>query len=167
MLPETIEQMLKNYRPYVGRVEYLKKAVEAAEKEIKAWKAELAEDMAWSSGQKMDGMPRGTTVGHPTERIALMLATGYMPEDLKAAEESLNAMNSEINEDMLTIVFVEAWVQGLSQKDRWIIERYYFEGSTYNEIADAYDDQFGVAISREGIRRMRRDAFNKICDMAK
>ena len=98
MLPERAEMMLAQYRRCVGRCAFLKKTIAEAEADIELWRRNLAEDLVLSGGANLDGMPRGTTVGNPTERMAIMLATGYEPEDLKDAEASLIPLRDELRE---------------------------------------------------------------------
>lgn len=167
MLPERAEMMLAQYRRCVGRCAFLKKTIAEAEADIVLWRNHLAEDLVASGGANLDGMPRGTTVGNPTERMALMLATGYEPEDLKDAEAQITLLRDELREKEMVLCFVEAWLEGLTAKEQWLIEQLYFEGCTYNETAHAYTDKFGVPISRDGIRRMKKATVQKVADMAK
>lgn len=167
MLPERAEQMLRDYKNHVGRCGFLKKAIEEAEADIAHWKSRLTEDLVGSGGANLDGMPHGTTVGNPTERMALMLATGYEPEDLRDAEKRLEEMRNELRELDMTVFFVEAWLEGLSAKEHWLIEQVYFEGCTYNETAKAYESRYGMPVSRDGVRRMKKAAVEKIVKMAR
>lgn len=166
MSPERAEMMLVEYRECVGRRDFLQKAIPAAEADIAQWKAHLAEDLASSGGVKMDGMPHGTTVGRVTERLALMLAGGWQPEGLTEAEEQLERLKDELQEKALVVMFVEAWMSGLTTKERWLIEQIYFERMTYAETATAYTRLYGVPTSRDGIRRMRKTTIGKIFKMA-
>lgn len=167
MLPERAERMLRDYKNNVGRCGFLKKAIKEAETDIEHWKNRLAEDLVGSGGMNLDGMPHGTTVGNPTERMALMLATGYEPEDLKDAEKRLEDLRRELREVEMEVVFVEAWLEGLSTKEHWLVEQIYFEGCTYNETARAYADKFGIQVSRDGVRRMKKAAVEKVAGMAR
>ncbi len=167
MLPERAEQMLRDYNYNIGRCGFLKKAIAEAETDIAQWKRRLAEELVGNSGANLDGMPHGTTVGNPTERMALMLATGYEPEDVKDAEKRLAELQQELRKLEIGVVFVEAWLEGLTAKEHWLIEQLYFEGYTYNETARAYASRYGIQVSRDGIRRMKKIAVDKIVSMAK
>jgi len=167
MLAERSEQMLADYQRCKGRLEYLEQAIPELEKDIREWKHSVVDEAASLGGQNMDGMPHGTTVGNPTERIALMLMGGYEPIGLQAAEIELEDMRRELREVKLVVIFVEAWMKGLTAKERWLIEQLYFEGYTYNETARAYTEIYGNPISRDGIRRMRKATVQKIAQMAR
>lgn len=166
MLPEQAERMLAQYRRCVGRCAFLKKTIAEAEADIALWRRNLAEDLVRSGGTDLDGMPHGTTVGNPTERMALMLATGYEPQDLQDAEAQLIPLRDELREKEMVLCFVEAWMEGLTSKEQWLIEQLYFEGYTYNETAHAYADKYGVPISRDGIRRMKKATVQRVAEMA-
>ena len=167
MLPERVEKLLRGYKNCIGRCGYLRKAIAESEADIALWRSRLAEDLVGSSGNAgLDGMPRGTGVGNPTQRMALMLATGYEPEDLKDAEAQLQILRIELRQKEMEREFVDAWLEGLSTKDHWLIEQIYFENLTYNETARAYADRFGIQISRDGIRRMRKTVVEKIAQVA-
>ncbi len=167
MLAERAERMLADYQRCKGRKEYLEQAIPELEKEIERWKTKLAEEASSLGSPNMDGMPHGTTVGNPTERIALMLIGGYEPIGMQQAEAELQDMREELREARLNVVFVEAWMKGLTEKERWLIDHLYFEGLTYNETARDYTVKWDSPISRDGIRRMRKITVQKIASMAR
>ena len=166
MKPERAEEMLKEYKGCVGRCGYLKKAIAEAEEDIGAWERSLASDLVNSGGVNMDGMPHGTAVGKPTERMALTLAAGYIPEDLEEAKERLKEMIQELREKEMIVVFVEAWLSGLTEREKWLIEQVYFEQQTYAYIISALRSKHGINTSKDGVRRMKKTALDKIYEMA-
>lgn len=167
MLAETAERILCEYRRNIGRCEYLANAVAESEADIAEWRKHLTEEMASIGGQNMDGMPHGTTVGSPTERTALALVSGRVPIALQIEEETLREMRIELREKRMEIAFVESWMKGLTAKERFVVEQIYFEKLTYNETAAGYMAKFGGTISRDGIRRIRKDILMRIIEMAK
>lgn len=166
MKPERAEEMLREYKGCVGRCGYLKKAILEAEADIATWERSLAADLANSGGVNMDGMPHGTAVGKPTERMALALAAGYEPGDLKEAKERLMNMIRELREKEMVVVFVEAWLSGLTEREKWLIEQLYFEQQTYAYIISSLRSKHGVNTSKDGVRRMKKAALEKIFEMA-
>ena len=166
MLPEKAEQMLKQYKECVGRCGYLRKAIQEAEADIELWKHSMAAELANSGGQNMDGMPHGTSVGKPTERMAMMLVSGYTPAGLQEAEELLKEMQKELREKEVVVIFVEAWLSGLTERERWLIEQLYFEQQTYAYVISALRTVHGISTSKDGVRRMKKVALEKIFQMA-
>ena len=68
MAPERIDEMLRTYRFEVGRCGHLKKDMEVLAYEIERCKAGLVGDLVGPGAQEITDMPRGTTVGNPTEK---------------------------------------------------------------------------------------------------
>lgn len=167
MLPEQSEKMLREYKMCVGRYKYLCSAIAEAEKDLAYWRARLAEDLVSGGVSVLDGMPHGTDVGNPTECVALKLAMGYVPQHITEAETRLSELREEKRQKEMVVVFVDAWLDGLTEKERWIVEQIYFEGSTYNDTARAYTERYSTPISRDGIRRLKKAAADRIAEMAR
>lgn len=167
MTPERADQMLHDYKTFLGRCNYLEKLIEGLEREMRIWQHNLAADVASIGAQNLDGMPHGTKVGNPTERYGLMLASGYTPEGLEELRKQIRAYKMERKEKLITVTFVEAWLGGLPMKQRWMIERQIFDGMTYAEINTLYRQTFEEPCSKDTLRRLRKDALANIYKMAK
>ncbi len=167
MLPERAEEMLKNYRTYTGRCGHLETVIAELKSEITVMQADARSDLLNGGGKQPDGMPHGTTVGNPTERIALMLVSGFVTDDIIAARKQIEELEQELRTKRITVTLVEAWLTGLTAKERWMIEKSYFDGLTYREINQRYRETFGDACSKDSLRRIKKDALAKIFGMAK
>lgn len=166
MLPEHAENMLYSYRSNIGRCKYLRTLQQKLERELEVGRVLAAEDLVTCSGQAMDGMPRGTTVGTPTERMGLLLASGYEPAYLREVKDELASCAEELNRREREIMYVEAWLDGLTEKERWVIERVYFDRLTYAELTPRYIEIYGQWRSNDSLRRIKRRAKAKIFAMA-
>lgn len=167
MMSGKAEEMLKNYKAYLGRCSYIEAVIEGLKVSIKIAEADARDDLINGSGKQPDGMPHGTTMGNPTERIAIMLATGIMTDDIAAMNKEIAALEAEHREKSLVVYFVQAWLKGLSAKERWMIERCYFDEMTYREINARYREEYGENCSKDLLRRLKKDALAKIFEMAK
>lgn len=167
MLPEKAEEMLKLYKPYYGRCGYIEKALDAMRAEELFLLADHRGDLLNGSNPPSDGMPHGTMTGNPTERIAMMLLTGHVSDEISALREEMRKLEAEYAEKHFVVFFVEAWLSGLSAKERWMIERCYFDEMTYREINAQYRAQFGGDCSKDSLRRLKREALEKVYEMAK
>lgn len=167
MLPEKAEEMLRNYKAYLGRCGYILAATEGLKTALKLAEAEARYDLMNGGAKQPDGMPHGTTVGNPTERIAMMLVTGITTDDIATVKKEISELESEYRAKSLVVCFVDAWLKGLSTKERWMIERSYFDGMTYREINTHYREEYGESCSKDLLRRLKRDALTKIYEMAK
>ena len=82
MTPERVDEMLKSYRYEVGRCKHLEAEIQALRKDIARAEMSLASDLASPGAQVITDMPRGTTVGNPTEKYGMMLAEGWVSDEL-------------------------------------------------------------------------------------
>lgn len=167
MMPEQAREMLKNYKAHLGRCKHLELTISYLKREAERLRDGLAADVATNSGAQPDGMPRGTVVGNPTERLGLMLASGYMSDDLREIEAKIGELQSELGQKLITVQFVDAWMQGLPMKQRWMIERQCFDEMTYAQMNPLYRKEFDEPCSRDTLRRLSRDALASIYEMAK
>ena len=166
MTVERIEEMLKTYRAEVGRCGHLQMEMELLRKEIEADKAFLADDLAGPGAQVISDMPRGTAVGNPTEKLGIMLASGYISDEIRAKEAKLGELQAEYNERHKTVVYVESWLAGLPERERWMIETQVIDGVIWREILTQYPEKFGEYRSKDTLKRIRDRALDMIYDMS-
>lgn len=166
MLPERADQMLRDYKVFLGRCKYLTALIPWLKAEAADWKQNMAEELSSIGSQNMDGMPHGTMIGNPTERFGIMLADGYTPDGLKEMEKQIEEYEKELKEKSTTVFFVEAWLAGLTEKERWIIQSQVIDGLYWREIIMEYHRKYGEEYSREGLKKIRDGAMNKIHQMA-
>ena len=167
MMPEKAEEMLKSYKGCLGRCGYIEAFIEELRASIKYAEAEARDDLINGSGNQPDGMPHGNTMGNPTERIAIMLATGIVTDDIAAMQNDIAKLEAEHRAKRIVVIFVESWLKGLAAKERWMIERCYFDEMTYREINAIYREEYGETCSKDLLRRLKKDALAKIYEMAK
>ena len=115
MLPEQVDEMLKNYREYTGRCRFIDLDIQRLEREIERRKRDAVQDLVLP-GRSLDGMPRGNRIVSPTESAGLRLADGYIPEDVPLLQEQIKRLKREREEKSMTLHFVDAWLSGLNDK---------------------------------------------------
>ena len=166
MTHESVDAMLKDYKFSLGRVGHLGTEIERLRREIDRERAGLAEDVAAINAQQITDMPRGTTVGNPTERSGLKLASGWTPEHIREMEQELAAMDAEWSKRRLTVMFVEAWLNGLGERERWIIEQQIIDEVFWRDIIIHYRATYHEEASKDTLKRLRNKALEKIYKMA-
>lgn len=166
MTIERVEEMLKSYRAEVGRCGHLQMEIDILKTEIERDKARLAEDLAGPGAQVITDMPRGTNVGNPTEKIALMLAGGWLSEEIQEKEAKLGELIAEYEERHKTVAFVEAWLAGLPERERWMIEMQVIDSVIWRDIISQYPQKFGEFKSKDTLKRLRDRALDMIIDMS-
>ena len=166
MTPDRVDAMLAQYREYSARCAYLESRMDLLTKQLKSREGAALEDAALGGGVNYDGMPHGTSVGNPVERIACMFADGYVSEDIKLMQWELDELGREYREKSIVVIFVDAWMRALTPKEQLVIRSKVFDALSWKEIAYACNKEFGRVYSRHGLIRIRNEAMEKIYKIA-
>lgn len=166
MLPSKVDSMLKEYRLFVGRCGHLETEIASLEKQIQRERSQIAGDLASISPAPMNGMPHGSGITNPTEKSGLMLASGYTPPHIIEMEQALSKLRQEYNEKYSTVLFVEAWLKGLTEKERWLVEQQVIDAVFWKEIVVRFRTAFGEDCSKDSLKRLKQRALGKIYKMA-
>lgn len=167
MLSEMVDKLLAGHRENVGRCLHVEAEIVRLKGELKAAEQNLALDMSTAHNYELSDMPRGTAVGQPTERIALKLASGWKPDYVEALEQQLAAYEAEHAERKLNRLFVEGWLEGLPERERWLIETQVIDGVYWRDVLIRYRQKFGVDVSKDTLQRVKAQAMERIYEMAK
>lgn len=165
VLPESVDEMLSKYRLCKGKAAHLDIEIMILVKRISDLKRNADVDEAISC-VKYDGMPHGSGVSDTTGRVAVKFADGYKPQYIMENEADLLNLVHEKEAAQACIMFVEAWLAALDDRERYIIEKKDCDGMTWQNIADGFGKQFGLTYSREGVKRIHLKAKRKIYLMA-
>lgn len=162
MTREKIDEMLKNYRFEVGRCGHLETEISQLQSAIQHSMAILAEEISAVKPQQLSDMPHGTAIGNPTENMAVMLASGWVPDYVKEMQNNLAELKAEYNSRYLSVLFVSSWLKGLSERERWIVERQIIDGEYWKDIIVKYKAAFAEDTSKDSLKRLKRRALDKI-----
>lgn len=166
MLPNKVDSMLKEYRFFVGRCGHLETEIANLEQQITYERSQIAGDLASPTSAPVTGMPHGSKASNPTERTGLMLASGYTPPHIIEMEQALSKLRQEYNEKYSTVLFVGAWLKGLTEKERWIVEQQVIDAVFWKEIVIRFRTAFGEDCSKDSLKRLKQRALGKIYKMA-
>lgn len=166
MTREKVDEMLKAYRFEVGRCGHLKTEIEQLERAIAQAMATLDADAAAVRPQQLSDMPHGTMVGSPTERLGIMLASGWIPDDIREMQEELKAYRQEYERRYFTVLFVSAWLGGLNERERWILEHQVIDGEFWKEVIAKFRAAFHEDTSKDSLKRLKQRALDKVYQMA-
>ena len=166
MTHEKVDEMLKSYRFEIGRCGHLEVEIRQTEVEIERVKHEAAEEVASLQSPQLTGMPHGTSISSPTERAGIALASGWKPDYLKQMEKDLAEMQKEYNQRRLTVAFVSSWLQGLTERERWIVEHQVIDGEFWKDVMAGYKSRYGEESSKDSLKRLKSRAMEKIYAMA-
>lgn len=165
MLPEQVDEMLKNYREYTGRCRFIDLEIQRLEREIEKRKRDAVQDLVLP-GRSLDGMPRGNRIVSPTESAGMRLADGYVPEDVPLLQEQIKRLKREREEKSMTLHFVDAWLSGLNDKERWVIDKHVLQNIPWRETELLYSKVYGEFISKYTLKRVQKNGMEKIYSFA-
>ena len=128
--------------------------------------ATMDEDVTAVRPQQLSGMPHGTTVGNPTEKLGIMLASGWVPDDILEMQAELKETRQEHEQRYFTVLFVSAWLNGLPERERWIVEHQVIDGEYWKEVVCKFKTAFQEETSKDSLKRLKQRAMEKIYQMA-
>lgn len=167
MNKEKVDLMFERYREYKARCLYLEQGIDETKKIIEILKKSNAEDLISFSAGDLTGVPSGKyNISDPTGRLGDFLAKGGKSEHLKQAEEELQKMEIEYNQKIPTVIFVNAWVTALDNKERFVIEEKVLGGLSWRQLVYSFRREFGDTYSQQGLKKIRTNAMEKIYKIA-
>lgn len=162
MTPEKVNTLLREYRANKGRCEHLKAEIGQLEAQIPVLLDDI--DIAIS---RIDGIPHGHAVIDPTGQIASKRADGIEPVEVEDIRQSIARLHRELDEKRFALHYVDAWLIGLSEKERWIVETHIIAGLYWREVVYRYKAEFGEEYAKETLRKIQQRAMNRIYSIAK
>lgn len=128
----------------------------------KAIWAENQPEMQAIHGQNYDQVSRPVgRVSSPTERCAL--AVGCETETARAWREELQSLRQA----RINVARVDVWLLGLTEKERKVLTAREIDGSTWPQMAMNSHSIVGFYMTADGLRRIGKAAFEKVCRIAR
>lgn len=161
-----VNELLRNHKLAVGRCGHLAAELASLEREIERETRTMVEDVASVGAQNLTGMPKGNAVGNPTERIGIKLADGWKSERLLDLEEKWLKVKAEYEKIQTAVSYVNAWLNGLTDRERWIVEKQVIDAEYWKVILIRYREEFEEFTSKDTLKRLKARAMEKIYEMA-
>lgn len=167
MLPEQVDEMLKGYRAAKGRSAHIDVEIDRLRDKLNRTVEEDRRELADITGQRYSSMPHGSECGNPTEEKGIrLLGMKTSPEAQRIIQE-IEELEKLRQRQRITVLFVEAWMKGLTDKEQWLIEKQTIDGVSWKEVSWHYTSAFGHNATTDSLKRMRRAAMEKIYAMAR
>lgn len=115
--------------------------------------------------QSYDVMPHGNLPGNPVESLVLRYLSGYQPQYIREIQQDMDKAKDELYEVETVVSFVNSWMLCLNERERFVVEKQVIEGYTWSDLLGEYEARYGQ-FGKEGLRKMKRRAMNKIYDTA-
>ena len=161
MQKEAVKQMLQSYREDKARCQYLDNEIPQLEKMAEALRSEMIDD-AVSITQVISDMPRGTSVSDPTGKLGALFAAGYTPEHIRQVEKQIKAKKRERARKQVTVTLVDSALTGLTDRERFVVERKFIDGMFWRELIEAYKAAFEMHYSKSALKKITDAALDKI-----
>lgn len=167
MTRDEVTKTLANYRNQKSRYEHLKVREEELSRAISSAFRAYFEHLGDVSSSWPDGLAHGTKTTSGVESAAIMRAEGKEPPEIAEMREELEALQAEKSECEAQVRYVQAWLEALTERERWVIERQMIDGETWHRIADMHAEKYGFPLTRDALRRIKHTAMIKIMEAAK
>lgn len=164
MTPEQVDKMLADYNRCRSRATHIQNQLAIMERQLEMEKARAMEEDALHA-QSYDPTPQGNGPGNPTESLVLRYLSGYMPKYIKDLQEDADKVRDELYEAEMVIKFVDGWMIGLTEREKFVILHHVISSETWVEVLDQYEAKFGP-FGKEGLRKIKKRALNKIYEAA-
>lgn len=165
MQPDEVRGLLRAYKENKSRVSYLE--AEAAELR-RGIQAEEQPEMQAVHAQRYFGTPPPSHFNSSrTETLALAAADGRHTETTRRWLGELNDIEQELRKARLDVARVDVWMLGLTGRERAVITAHEIEREPWYKVAFQSEKLLGHYMTADGLRRIGRQAFEKICMIAR
>ena len=81
-------------------------------------------------------------------------------------QAELKETRQEHEQRYFTVLFVSAWLNGLPERERWIVEHQVIDGEYWKEVVCKFKTAFQEETSKDSLKRLKQRAMEKIYQMA-
>ena len=169
---EQVDALLKDYRDNVGRCGHLRMEMKRNAFQMDQLREAFRREAAGPGVSRMTGMPRSATPGDPTAALGLVLAGDEVPEDSPQGREITryrleNArLAAELDVRQMKVEYVDCWLQGLTDRERWVIEHHIIDREIWYDVMIAFNKRYTDDVSKDRLKRLQSRALERIYSMA-
>ena len=165
MKAENINEALSCYLERLARCEFLENELAMLHEMLETSEKEMINDEV-SLSQEITGMPHGTSIGDPTGKLGLRLACGFESWTVKQIKEEIAKLQEEYNTLRYWVVFVQAWLKCLTDKERMLIEMKYIQKLSWDEIINKFQKEYGQRYGKSGMKILVQKSLEKVYKIA-
>ena len=156
----TAEKLLREHRAYLGLEKTLKCRIRQLSEACDA--EEVIASMG-VRGRELDGMPRTQAAMSKTEWTTLAYEEAYQAEQSEI-KRCIQELKKELAKIQYYRQLYEAVMEGLTDRERWIINEYYNEENSVDTMQRKLEEQ-QVYISKSSLRRKKIRIVEKVQQM--
>ena len=166
MSPERLTEIMRKYRTNKQRYAYLKGQLDMLERFRAKCRGEMINDMV-SMSQAITGMPRGTTVGDPTGRLAIDIESGKVSMFVREIENDMAHVTLEMEKSAPDISNVEIVLGEMNDREKLLIEMKMIDKYSWPEILSAMNMRYNNSYSKRSLQRLLARAVEKAYEIVK
>ena len=166
MTQDQLEEMLKSYRTVKARCAYLRARLDDLEDELKKQEKIVISDCV-SMSQAITGMPHGTTVGDPTGRLAMDIASGKTSEFVKQIREEIEKIQKELTIQLVRLNRMEIIMGAMTDREREIVEMKIVADMSWADILSEMNAKYNNSYSKRSLQRLYSRAMEKAEEVAR
>lgn len=164
MNTDQVDAMLHSYNACKARKGHLQNEISFAERRLEYIRKNAMYQEALGA-QQYDGMPHASGISNPIENLIVKYDDGYTPKYIKEIRQDIDPLYNELFEIDMVISFVDSWMLALTEREAFVIRQHVIEGRFWKDVLDEYEAKWGL-FSKEGLRKMKKKALNKIYEAA-
>ena len=166
MSPKRFDELLSNYRSMKARYAYLNSQIVMLERYLAICEGEMIEDKV-SMSQAITGMPHGTTVGDPTGRLAMDIASGEVSVFVKQIREDMERIKAEIGKIEPEMKVIEIALQALGERELAVMEMRMMDDMSWPEVMFSMNKRYGNVYAKRTLQRLLDRAKEKAYEAIK
>lgn len=157
-----VNAMIDNYKIYKSRKLYLERKLENSKNLLRKSKDKMIVDMISISPCIGNIPPSQSNTESQVEKIAIKLADGYTTNEIKELCNNIKKLESEIYDLSTNTGYVESWLFSLTEKEKFVFIIIEFEKYTVDNALEKYKNRYGENISSSTLKRIKKNAYDKI-----
>ena len=164
-----IEERLKTYKQDKARMKVLEIKLSELQKYLNNpvdLRSEIIEGLGLSAApiDEKPGRVSARPIGRPVERITIEVEQEDMRIDALKSEiaSSIVTIQEELDRLRIGIEPVEAALEGLSDRERFVIEQFFIEKLTWYVVRSRFEQRYNMPCSNATLKRDKRSALGKI-----
>jgi len=154
-----IENELRSYPQHKARLALLQVRAVEIEHEIIEARGKL-DDPSGVGAQVLDGMPHAHSNASVVERQAERIEK--VDDKIYALQWELNDVQAEAFRVGCQVKRVEAWLSGLTERERMVVEGFYIDGLFLSMVRRRYEDEYRTTLSQRYVKKIKSCALEKM-----
>lgn len=166
MKQNQIEEILRSYRTQKARLAYLRSQIDMLERFLAGCERRMVDDCI-SMSQAITGMPHGSSVGDPTGRLAIDIASGKVSEFVKQIREEIEETAKEAARLTEDLRVADILLSAMTEREREVVEMKIMADMSWGEVLEEMNKKHGNSYSKRSLQRLYSRAMEKAEDVAR